>query len=484
MNSKQLGDQVCQPAHDTNQRVSRLGAPITIASLILGGSARADHASVHATASGNVAVTDNLFSVSSNGNRESDVYTQIRPGVLGTWATPRMVQTLAAEAEVLEYANHSPGNPSLTLRGRWEALFLPTPRTDLGMGAGASTGKVNSLTSRSSADQSTIAITPTGSSELRQADAQHRLSWQATKATRTSEQAFVRWAATNDDLPMPTTTNSVEVGAAVGVDRQYEKNGIGFEVGGSLLRLERISPSVQGGQPSRLDRQLNPHATASWRHDYSKAWSSQVTAGIVYVNPYGIDPYNPTATDRTAQPYPVFSATGAYTEVRGGATLTVGRSVAPNLFIAQNTVNEEAVARLQLPLHALDSSPRARDPQWSLLGTIGFDRSQLIDSTTAQVQGSFDVARADIALQWHPAPSQTYALRYEFLYQHGDTIGTLVSPTFYRNTLFFVFSFRYPGVLATQVPRRTGSVRADGGDLSPVGAEPVVPDAAAPAPSE
>ncbi len=464
--------------------MSRLGPPITIASLILGGSAHADRASVHVTASGNVAVTDNLFSVSSDGNREADIYTQVRPGVLGTWETPRMVQTLAAEAEVLEYANHSPGDPSLTLRGRWEALFLPTPRTDLGMGAGASTGRANSLTSRSAADQGTIAIAPAGSSEVRQANAQQRLAWQATKSTRTSEQAFVRWAATNDDLAMPTTTNSVEVGATFGFDRQFAENGVGLEVGGSLLRLERIAPAGQVGEPSRLDRQLNPHATASWRHDYSRAWSSQVTAGIVYVNPYGTDPHNPTATDRTAQPYPVFSVTGAYTDVWGGATLTAGRSVTPNLFIAQNTVNEEAVARLQLPLHALDSSPRARDPQWALRGTVGFDRSQLIDNTTALVQGSFDVARADVALQWHPAPSQTYALRYEFLYQHGDTIGTLVSPTFYRNTVFFEFSFRYPELLATQVPRRTGSVRADGGDLSPVGAEPVVPDAAAPAPSE
>ncbi|CAN5541488.1 hypothetical protein BH11MYX1_BH11MYX1_30190 [soil metagenome] len=463
--------------------MSRIGAPITIASLILARIAQADHTSVHVTASGNVAVSDNVFSAPSDANPVSDLYAQIRPGVLGAWETPRMVQTLAAEAEVLEYAEHDPGKPSLTLRGRWDALFLPGPRSELGLGAGASNGRVNALTARSSADQTTIAITPAGSQEIRQADAQQRLSWQSTKATRTSQQAFVRWAATNDNLAMPTTTDSVEVGAAVGFDRQFSHNGFGLEVGGSLLRLERISPAGSSS-PSRLDRQLNPHASASWRHDYSKAWSSALSAGVIYVNPYGIDPHNPTAADRTAQPYPVFSATLGYTDVRGGATLTAGRAVSPNLFIAQNTVNEEVLARLALPLHAIDSSPRARDPQWTLLGSIGYDRSQLIDSTNAQVQGSFDIARADVALQWHPAPSQTYALRYEFVYQHGDTVGALVSPTFYRNTVLFEFAFRYPEMLAAQVPRRTGSVRADGGDLSPVGAEPVVPDAAEPAPSE
>ncbi len=461
----------------------RISWLIAGASLILARTALADHTSVHVTASGNVAVSDNVFSAPSDQNPEADVYTQVRPGVLGTWETPRMVQTLAAEAEVLEYARHDPDNPSLTLRGRWDALFLPTPRTELGLGAGGSNGRVNALTSRSSADQTTIAITPAGSQEIRQADASQRLGWQSTKETRTNEQAFVRWAATNDDLAMPTTTDSVEVGAAFGFDRQFSKNDIGIEVGGSLLRLERISP-VGSSSPSRLDRQLNPRATAAWRHDYTKAWSTALTAGIVYVNPYGTDPYNPMAMDRTAQPYPVFSATVGYTDVWGGAQLTAGRSVAPNLFIAQNTVNEEAIARLALPLHALDSSPRARDPQWTLLGSLGFDRSQLIDSTTAEIQGSFDIARADIALQWHPVATQTYALRYEFVYQHGDTVGALVSPTFYRNTLYFEFAFRYPGTLATQVPRRVGSVRADGGDLAPVGAEPVVPDAAEAAPAE
>jgi hypothetical protein len=470
--------------------VSRIGRsfawavrPVACASLILARIAHADHTSVHVTASGNVAVSDNVFSAPSDANPESDVYMQVRPGVLGAWETPRMVQALAAEAEVLDYARHDPGNPSLTLRGRWDALFLPGPRSELGLGAGASNGRVNALTARASADQATIAIVPAGSQQLRQADAQQRLSWQSTKGTRTSQQAFARWAATTNDLAMPTTTDSVEIGATLGFDRQFEKNGLGIEVGGSLLRLERIAPAG-GNTPSRLDRQLNPHASASWRHDYTKTWSSALSAGIIYVNPYGIDPHNPVATDRTAQPYPVFSATLGYTDVWGGATLTAGRAVAPNLLIAQNTVNEEILARLALPLHALDSSPRSRDPQWTLLGSLGLDRSQLIDSTNAMVQGSFDIARADLALQWHPAMSQTYTLRYEFIYQHGDSSGALVSPTFYRNTLLFEFAFRYPEMLAAQVPRRTGSVRADGGDLSPVGSEPVVPDAAEPAPSE
>jgi hypothetical protein len=60
----------------------------------------------------------------------------------------------------------------------------------------------------------------------------------------------------------------------------------------------------------------------------------------------------------------------------------------------------------------------------------------------------------------------------------------MVTPSYYRNTVYFEFAFRWPEELAVQVPRTTGSNRADGGDLAPVGAEPVVPDAAEPPPSE
>ena len=75
-------------------------------------------------------------------------------------------------------------------------------------------------------------------------------------------------------------------------------------------------------------------------------------------------------------------------------------------------------------------------------------------------------------------------MRYEFAYQHGDTVAALVEPSYFRNTVYFEFQWRYPEMLAASVPRRTGSVRADGGDLAPIGSEPVVPDAAEPAPAE
>ncbi|HEX7700660.1 MAG TPA: hypothetical protein VF403_08065 [Kofleriaceae bacterium] len=408
---------------------------------------------------------------------------QIRPGVLFAWETPRMIQMLEADAEVLEYATHNNTDPSLTLGGRWEALFQPGPRSQLGLGAAASNGHLNSLTARSSPDQTGVTVVPAGGSAVRQAEAHEFLSWQSTKETRTSQNAFARWAATDDQAAMPTTTSSYEAGIALGFDRRFTSDDFGLQVGGSVLHLERISPA--GTMPgSRLDQQLNPTATGSWLHDFTRHWSSALSAGVVYVNPYGTDPYHPGATDRRAAAYPVFAATAAYTDIWGGASLTAGRSVSPNLFIAQNTVNLGVAARIQMPLTWLDSKPRNGDPLFTALGSLGVDQTQLVDPDTSNLQGSFQVARADVGVQWTPRSNVKYTLRYEFIYQHGDALASAVTPSYYRNTVYLEFAFRWPEELAVQVPRTTGSNRADGGDLSPVGAEPVVPDAAEPPPSE
>jgi len=57
-----------------------------------------------------------------------------------------------------------------------------------------------------------------------------------------------------------------------------------------------------------------------------------------------------------------------------------------------------------------------------------------------------------------------------------DDMGTQI-PGFFRNTFYFSFKYRWPEELAVQVPKRRGNaIRADRNDLSPLGAEPVIPD--------
>ena len=453
-----------------------------IGCLLVAAPSHADHSSVHATASGDVATSDNVFS--SADDRQVDMFFQVRPGLLYAYDAPRMIHELSGEVEVLEYLLHST-KPSINERASWKAFFTPGPRSEITLTANGGTGQLNAVSSNTSPEQTTIGVTPLGRIDLRQADAGEYFSWVTSKETRASQTGFARWTATEDNAALRTTTEAFEAGGALAFERNFQKNTISLEAGASVLRLERVSELPPGPMGSRLDRQINPRASLVWRHDIDKLWSTNLDAGLVYVNPIGKDPYpGHEMESRKAAPFPIFGGLVAYSDVWGRATVNVRRAVSPNLLVAQNTLNDSATAQLALPLPWLDDNPHLRNPKLVGLGSFGVERTQLIDPTTGTLIGSFQLARADFGVAWTARPGQTYGLRYEFMYQHGDAAARLVTPSFYRNTLFFTFSLRYPDRTAAQVPRRTQSVRSDRKDLAPVGAEPVVPDPTEQTPEE
>jgi len=433
--------------------------------------AHADHASIHATASGNVAVTDNVFAA-PDGGRESDMFFQLRPGVLLAYDAPRMIHELTAELEILEYVQNS-DQPSLNFRGGWRGIFTPGPRSEATFGLDGGTGKVSALTARQTPDQTTVAVVPTGEVSVQQANAAESASYQTTRDTRVTQNALGSYAHTDDGLG--TTDESFTAAFLVGFERAWKSDSLGVQAGASYLHLEHHAP-MGAMLNNRLDQQVNPQVTANYRHDFSRNWSASGDGGVVYVNPVGTDPFNPMDSSRTAQLYPVAGVQGSYTDLWGRASLSARRGVSPNLLIAQNTVNTGVVGQLSVPLPWLDDS-RRREPKLTAAGTIGYERTELIDNATDFDVGIFDVFRVDVGVSYSPRPGMTYGLRYEFLHQSGDASATMVVPDFTRNTVFFTFAFRYPDRVAVVVPRQRATSRVDRSDLSATGEEPVVPEA-------
>ena len=437
--------------------------------------AAADHASLHATATGDVATTDNVFSAPSDGSREADAFMQVRPGLLFAYDAPRMQNELNGEVEFLEYMLHS-DRPSVTGRAGWKMFLLPGPRSEMLVGADASRGQLNALSSRNTPDQTTIGILPSAAQPIdtNQADATESGSWLAGKHTRLLEDAHVNWVTTNDNAMMPTTSSVFDTGGSIGISHEFRSDSLQLQGGGSYLRLERIAPP--GSMPgSTLQKQLNPRATAQWHHDIDKQWSVSLDGGAIYMHPVANDPYAPGVTLRSTV-FPIFGGLVAYTEAWGRATLSARRTVTPDLFIALNTVDDQLLSQVAMPLPWLDENQHARTPKLVGLASLGVERSQIVDPNSNDTAGTFYLAHLDAGVSWTPHPGQTYGLRYQLLYQHGDARAVLATPSFYSNTLFFTFSLRYPDRVAAQVPKTLQSVRADRKDLAPVGAEPVVPD--------
>jgi hypothetical protein len=439
--------------------------------------AAADRASYHATASGDIAFTDNVFS-ERRGNQDGDLFFQVRPGLLLSYGMPRMIHDLNLEAEVTQYALHGQ-EASLTGRGGWRAFFIPGPRSEVLLQINAGTGVLSSLTARTSPEESVVQLQPEqplGGLQFRGADGSQFFSYIVSRQNRISERVFGRVSETDDHLMEPTVVTAAEAGGSISFEHRFLVSSMSLDAGGSVLRLERLaSPGAPIG--SRLDRQLNPRLRLAWRRDIDRRISANIDGGLVYVIPFGRDPYNPTDVERRRGLFPVIGGQLAYTDVFGVSTLSLRRDVTPNLLIAQNTVSDVAMITAAMPIPWREDN-RRRAPKLVGLGSLAVMRTQLVDPVTSDLQASFGVARVDVGIQYAVRPGFSYTFRYELMVQSSnrDSMGEQI-PGFFRNTFYFSFKVRWPEELAAQVPKRRGNaIRADRDDLSPLGAEPVIPD--------
>ena len=110
--------------------------------------------------------------------------------------------------------------------------------------------------------------------------------------------------------------------------------------------------------------------------------------------------------------------------------------------------------------------------------TIGLLKEQVktFDAQNGTTEGNFRVAHLDASLGWTPRPGQTYGMRYELVYQTGDSAAVMAVPAFVRNTLYFTFSLRYPERVAGEVPKRIKGMRSDRKDMMPSGGDSIIPD--------
>jgi hypothetical protein len=438
--------------------------------------ARADRGSYHATVGGDVAFTDNVFSTQRD-RIEGDLFFQVRPGLLFSYGIPRIIQDLSFEAEVTQYALHSE-EASLAGRGTYRVFFLTGPRSELLFQANGGTGRLSSLGARTTPDQVTIELQPPGNPQFISADASEYGSWVASRHYRLSERIFARASQTDDNNPeFETIINAAEAGASIGIERRFKQSSLSLDVGGSALRLERVA-AVGAVIPSRLDQQLNPRVRMAYRRDIDRKLSANLDGGLVYVIPFGKDPYNPDDPPRRRGIFPVLGGQLAYTDVFGVSTLSLRRDVSPNLLIAQNTVSDVAVISAAVPIPWREDN-RRRAPKLIALGSLAAMRTQLVDPVTSDLSRSFGVGRVDVGIQYSVRPGFSYTIRYELMVQSSnrDETTEMITPGFFRNTFYFSFKYRWPEEVAIAVPKRRGqAVRADAGDASPLGAEPVIPD--------
>jgi len=249
-------------------------------------------------ASGSVATTDN--EAGTQDNKKKGLFSDVRPGMLFTYNSPRHIHELLAEVDFLYNINVE--RPQVTFRGGYKAYFVTGPRSEMSVDADAAYGEVSALQTSAAPGQSPTQVIPSGRTDTQSITSNENGSYQATKGTRVFQRIFARYTGTHSETPTATMmvsdvdTSSTETGVGIGLDHRRKSWGLQWDIGATFVHLERIDPDgIQMG--SRVDNQLNPRSVLVWQYDISQNWSKAPDAGAEYVHPVtqplGQDPNRP-----------------------------------------------------------------------------------------------------------------------------------------------------------------------------------------------
>lgn len=435
----------------------------TSAVLLLGAAAaapraaRADAHSIHVLGHLQTAWTDNLLSAPEDDDPntpepEADFYTQISPGLLVSYETPRTIHELTADLDANLYARNDEAY-SLQGRGGWRGFFLTSPRSELSTAASFATGETATMSTSQPASMGTGTVQPGGNNTFWSVEGAENLSWTATQAVRVSQSVRLRRFETTDETTGISSGGS-EVGLSGGVDRGWQYTAVAFQLSASYVTL-----TATGAEESTDT--VNSNAVVSYRRDFGPRWNALFDGGAAAVIPLD---------EGETVVQPTVGAMVGYAPNWGHAGLQLRRSLAPNLALGQNTVTDSATINASLPTPWLTNDPNL--PKLVVSGSGGFTRTQTIDSTTGTLQSGFDVVHADVAIQYQPRIGLGFALRGQHLRQVAadDAVGAMTTFDYDRTTVIVSMTYRFPDRLAAEIPLRD-SLRVDRGGNTSVGEE-------------
>ncbi len=424
-----------------------------------------DNYSLHVIGSTQASWTDNIFAVPDDAApplppHEGDVLIQFRPGVLGSYETPRTIHNLEYDLEANLYLDHDEAR-SLGHVATWRGFFLPSPRTEVQTSASFTSGTLAALSTRAAPVAGQPEATISGNGRFWTLDAGQGLHYAATPELRLSQGLQARRFSSSVDgaAGAPAVdAGGYEVGGGLGADRGWKHTALAIAAQTRFVTLEQATGDA---------RSLNSALTLSYRRDFTPRWSAMADAGAVWIA---------SLDDAPSTVQPTVGVNVSYAPVWGMAGFQVRRTMAPNLYIAENTISDLALVNASLPLPWLTDDPNL--PKLTVSGALGASRSQVIRGD--EVTSSVDVVNADVAVTYAPRGDLTLVLRAQHLRQLPGDIGATATPAFEydRTTVVLQASWRFPERLAAEIPMRD-SLRVDRSDNTPVGDE-VAPTAAAP----
>ncbi|MCG8417386.1 MAG: hypothetical protein MJE77_05515 [Proteobacteria bacterium] len=409
--------------------------------LVAAPGAWAQHWSIHAVGSASTSFTDNVANDADEEDPEAAITSQITPAVLFTFESPRTIHVASLRISATQhfFTDDVPEPISGTLTH--DSLFRTSQTTELGLGANAGLGQVNTLLGEAGGEQQQAQ--PEGDTTFRSVGLNQRFRWDFTSDWSFNQAATGTQVITDRG---DNETSARSLGNSLGLSRTWARTAAGIT--GSVALIE-TSIEPDGAETLRFTSGLSLNV----RRDLNPRWSANGEFGVATVTTLEAD--NPAEEGTAATPSgalslnyfrPIGSVIGVF-----GAS--VGHRIAPNLFLGTVTRTGSGVLRASIPL------PWFRREQTLITGlssTLGLSKSWTVGAGMDQ-DASWYVVTADVAARWSPADAWDVTLRYQLISQSLDVVemnAQQVPADFTRNTIMLVVSGRWPTRQAAVIPDR------------------------------
>ncbi|HEY0482126.1 MAG TPA: hypothetical protein VGD37_31620 [Kofleriaceae bacterium] len=396
----------------------------------------------------------NGMAVDMPGDTQSRLFMEIRPGIMLQTGSPRLMWragylfagTLAIAGDQLSaYSNAANGQLAAQL----------TPLTNLTLTTDLAQGGTSFLLTTQPADAAQPQFRAPGNGNQITAALAESLVSQLGKHLSLQQTAGAGFSAPQDAIG----ERNVTVSAGVGLDRNFERDGIGAELRSSVAWLQPLR--AQLGAYQSYTSSLSAH----WNHDFSLGWNGTVSAGVEQVF---ID-----AGSRPVAFLPAGSASLRYAlreDIGGGIDFSHG--TATNLQVGSVSITDRVSVHGN---YALDSR---------IGRAVAFSAGFLHNAPLGQVAslvaaGTGNVVQVDAGFTTLLAKNIQGVARYSLSYQYDQ--GANLPPA-----LANIFFVGVSGTIRnTERPMRGVPVRGhrvDGNDswgLAPADTEPTPPSASA-----
>jgi hypothetical protein len=327
-----------------------------VAGWLAGGAARAEIA-YDLLPSATVGWTDNAAAAPPERHPVSDGFTILGATARAHTLSPHAQHALGYRLSDTFYFQGR-GPSALTQELAWLSDLMLDPAWQLRLAAGATYGRTSAPTALD-VNSAAPSVLPANANPYVSASGSEEAAYQVNLRTRLVQDLRL------SGVHYLRTAQPV-IGALGAINYSYVVSGslrLEREVGQNLFVIEGdVADSVAPGRGAGLsDQVLLAQLLAGWRREIGLEWAGELKVGALGVYDFqSIHVVEPAAI-----------ATVTYRRIAWFATLTLSQTAAPNVFIAAATINDQAIARLALPL---DTAAR-----YYVMGYGGYNYGRLVD---------------------------------------------------------------------------------------------------------